>query len=63
MNPGKVVHPRRLDEHLRLGAHWSPAAAADLHFRYPDDGGSFAQAANRCVGVGNCRQHATPAAR
>ncbi len=29
----------------------------DLFFRYPDDGGSFAQAANRCVGVGKCRQH------
>ena len=24
---------------------------------YPHDGGSFAQAANRCVGVGKCRHH------
>jgi FAD/FMN-containing dehydrogenase/Fe-S oxidoreductase len=58
MNPGKVVHPRRVDENMRIGARWSPAAPHDLYFRYPDDGGSFAQAANRCVGVGKCRQHA-----
>jgi FAD/FMN-containing dehydrogenase/Fe-S oxidoreductase len=56
MNPGKVVHPARLDEHLRLGGDWSPDAPRDLFFRYPDDGGSFVQAANRCVGVGKCRQ-------
>ncbi len=60
MNPGKVVHPARLDEHLRLGADWSPATPQDLYFRYPNDGGSFAQAANRCVGVGKCRQHEHP---
>ncbi len=60
MNPGKVVHPAKLDEHLRLGGDWSPAAPQDLFFRYPDDGGSFAQAANRCVGVGKCRQHEHP---
>jgi Fe-S oxidoreductase len=57
MNPGKVVHPARLDEHLRLGGDWAPAAPQDLFFRYPHDGGSFAQAANRCVGVGKCRHH------
>ena len=59
MNPGKVVHPARLDEHLRLGADWAPTAR-DLFFSYPDDGGSFVHAANRCVGVGKCRQHAHP---
>jgi FAD/FMN-containing dehydrogenase/Fe-S oxidoreductase len=58
MNPGKVVHPARLDQHLRLGGEWSPTTPHDLYFRYPDDGGSFVQAANRCVGVGKCRQHA-----
>jgi FAD/FMN-containing dehydrogenase/Fe-S oxidoreductase len=57
MNPGKVVHPARLDEHLRLGGDWTPATPQDLFFRFPDDGGSFAQAANRCVGVGKCRHH------
>ncbi|GAA3799065.1 FAD-binding and (Fe-S)-binding domain-containing protein [Streptomyces phyllanthi] len=55
MNPGKVVAPYRLDENLRLGGDWSPYDPQDLHFRYPDDGGSFAEAANRCVGVGKCR--------
>ncbi|MGI9157820.1 MAG: FAD-binding and (Fe-S)-binding domain-containing protein [Marmoricola sp.] len=57
MNPGKVVHPAALDEHLRLGGSWSPSDPQDLFFSFPDDGGSFAQAANRCVGVGKCRQH------
>ena len=57
MNPGKVVRPARLDEHLRLGADWAPAITQDLFFRFPQDGGSFAEAANRCVGVGKCRQH------
>ncbi|HEY2075904.1 MAG TPA: FAD-binding and (Fe-S)-binding domain-containing protein [Streptosporangiaceae bacterium] len=60
MNPGKVVHPAPLDAHLRLGASWHPATPQDLYFRYPHDGGSFAQAANRCVGVGKCRQHEHP---
>jgi FAD/FMN-containing dehydrogenase/Fe-S oxidoreductase len=56
MNPGKVVHPARLDEHLRLGGHWEPRRLLPLAFGFPDDGHSFAQAANRCVGVGKCRQ-------
>ncbi len=57
MNPGKVVEPARLDEHLRLGGHWAPADPQDLYFGFPHDGGSFAEAANRCVGVGKCRKH------
>ena len=57
MNPGKVVHPAALDEHLRLGSSWSPTVGARLHFTYPHDDGSFVLAANRCVGVGKCRQH------
>lgn len=57
MNPGKVISPARLDEHLRIGGDWSPQVAGTTHFSYPDDGGSFANAANRCVGVGKCRHH------
>jgi len=57
MNPGKVVHPAKLDQHLRLGGRWSPDTPHDLHFHYPEDGGSFTMATNRCVGVGRCRQH------
>ena len=59
MNPGKVVHPHPLDDKLRLGGGWSPIAPQDLYFGYPEDGGSFVAAANRCVGVGRCRQHST----
>ncbi|WP_020659581.1 FAD-binding and (Fe-S)-binding domain-containing protein [Amycolatopsis benzoatilytica] len=59
MNPGKVVAPAGLDEHLRLGSSWSPAEPDRLYFRFPHDGGSFSQAANRCVGVGRCRQTTT----
>jgi Fe-S oxidoreductase len=57
MNPGKVVAPARLDEHLRLGGDWAPRYDGVLHFAYPEDDGSFVQAASRCVGVGKCRQH------
>jgi Fe-S oxidoreductase len=56
MNPGKVVHPAPLDRHLRLGQHWAPRQPEPLHFTYPHDGGSFREAANRCVGVGKCRK-------
>jgi FAD/FMN-containing dehydrogenase/Fe-S oxidoreductase len=56
MNPGKVVDPYPLDANLRLGGDWSPHTPQDLYFGYPHDGGSFADAANRCVGVGKCRQ-------
>ncbi len=55
MNPGKVVEPYRMDENLRLGAAvqpWEPKT----HFQFPEDRGSLASAALRCVGVGKCRQ-------
>jgi hypothetical protein len=55
MNPGKVVKPYRIDENLRLGVDYSPWEP-DTHFAYPDDGGSFAHATLRCVGVGKCRR-------
>ncbi|HKF35378.1 MAG TPA: FAD-linked oxidase C-terminal domain-containing protein, partial [Ktedonobacteraceae bacterium] len=55
MNPGKMIDAYRLDEHLRLGASYNPAQPA-THFTFPDDEGSFAAAALRCVGVGKCRR-------
>jgi FAD/FMN-containing dehydrogenase/Fe-S oxidoreductase len=55
MNPGKVVDPYRLDEHLRLGTTYNPAQPK-THFKFPDDEGSFAAAALRCVAVGKCRR-------
>ncbi|MGN6723454.1 MAG: FAD-binding and (Fe-S)-binding domain-containing protein [Marmoricola sp.] len=56
MNPGKVVHPAALDEHLRLDRDWAPRQKRKLSFSFPEDDGSFSQAASRCVGVGRCRQ-------
>lgn len=55
MNPGKVVDPYRLDEHLRLGAG-SRRPGPPTHFQFPDDDSSFARATLRCVGVGECRR-------
>ncbi len=56
MNPGKIVAPHSIDDNLRLGRGdyhpWDP----ETHFAYPDDQGSFAHAALRCVGIGKCRR-------
>ena len=55
MNPGKLIDPYKLDEHLRLGpgyAPWQPKT----HFQFPQDHGSLSHAALRCVGVGKCRR-------
>ncbi len=55
MNPGKIVEPNRMDEDLRLGANYQPWEPK-THFQFPEDGGSFAHAALRCVGIGKCRR-------
>jgi FAD/FMN-containing dehydrogenase/Fe-S oxidoreductase len=55
MNPGKLVDAYRIDENLRLGADYNPWEP-ETHFKFPDDKGSFAHAALRCVGVGKCRR-------
>jgi FAD/FMN-containing dehydrogenase/Fe-S oxidoreductase len=55
MNPGKIVDPYRIDENLRLGANYHPWDPP-TYFKFPDDDGSFAHAALRCVGVGKCRR-------
>ena len=55
MNPGKVIDPYRMDENLRLGAGYNPREP-ETHFKWPEDGGSFAHATLRCVGVGKCRR-------
>ncbi|MEZ4334746.1 MAG: FAD-binding and (Fe-S)-binding domain-containing protein [Myxococcota bacterium] len=54
MNPGKVVDAYRFDENLKLGVDYHPPHPP-VHFRYPEDGGDFAHAMLRCVGVGRCR--------
>ncbi len=54
MNPGKVVDPYRLDEHLKLGTDYNPWRPP-VRFAYELDKGDFAHAALRCVGIGKCR--------
>ncbi|MGH2893572.1 MAG: FAD-binding and (Fe-S)-binding domain-containing protein, partial [Solirubrobacteraceae bacterium] len=53
MNPGKVIDPYPLDTNLRMAGHQSRPVTTE--FRFPDDEGSFAAAAERCFGVGACR--------
>jgi FAD/FMN-containing dehydrogenase/Fe-S oxidoreductase len=54
MNPHKVVDPYPIVSNLKLGAGYNPPEPK-THFAYPEDGGSFAHAALRCVGAGKCR--------
>jgi FAD/FMN-containing dehydrogenase/Fe-S oxidoreductase len=55
MNPHKVMDPYLPTENLRLGVDYHPLNPS-THFQFPDDNGSFAQAAQRCLGVGACRK-------
>jgi FAD/FMN-containing dehydrogenase/Fe-S oxidoreductase len=54
MNPGKVVDPYPLDTHLRMDPSYS-TRPVKTNFSFAGDGGSFAAAAERCFGVGACR--------
>jgi FAD/FMN-containing dehydrogenase/Fe-S oxidoreductase len=56
MNPHKVVDAYLPTENLRLGADYDPAKPATF-FKFPDDKESFAKAALRCIGLGECRKH------
>jgi len=58
MNPHKVVDPYLPTENLRLGADYAPLTPS-THFKFPEDDGSFAKAAQRCIGLGACRKHDT----
>lgn len=58
MNPHKVIDPYLPTENLRLGADYKPLQPA-THFKFPEDDGSFAKAAQRCIGVGACRKNDT----
>src|SRR5207248_1119532 len=55
LNPGKVVRPNRIDDDLRIGAHYRPPTPR-THFHYQEDDYSFAKASARCVGIGECRK-------
>jgi FAD/FMN-containing dehydrogenase/Fe-S oxidoreductase len=54
MSPGKVVDAYRMDENLKLGSDYNPPRTP-VKFAYEEDGGDFAHAALRCVGIGQCR--------
>ena len=54
MNPNRLIGDVKLDEGLRLGPDYRPPALS-THFAYPDDGGSFATAIERCFGMAKCR--------
>ena len=56
MNPNKVVNAYLPTENLRLGADYKPNNPT-TYFQFPDDGGSFAKATVRCIGLGECRKH------
>jgi len=58
MNPNKVVNAYLPTENLRLGVDYKPNDPK-TYFQFPDDDGSFAKAALRCIGLGECRKHDT----
>ena len=54
MNPNRLIGDVKLDEGLRLGPDYRPPQL-QTHFAFPDDGGSFATAIERCFGMAKCR--------
>jgi FAD/FMN-containing dehydrogenase/Fe-S oxidoreductase len=54
MNPGKVSDPYPLDTNLRTAPPYEPRQV-QTYFSFVGDDGSFAAAAERCFGVGACR--------
>jgi FAD/FMN-containing dehydrogenase/Fe-S oxidoreductase len=55
LNPHNIVDAPAAVEHLRLGAAYAPFEPP-TRFKFPDDSGSMAKAALRCIGVGECRK-------
>jgi FAD/FMN-containing dehydrogenase/Fe-S oxidoreductase len=54
MNPNRLIGDVKLDEGLRAGPDYRPPQLS-THFAYPDDGGSFSAAVERCFGMAKCR--------
>jgi FAD/FMN-containing dehydrogenase len=54
MNPNRLIGDVKMDEGLRLGPDYRPPELR-TEFAYPDDGGSFATAVERCFGMAKCR--------
>jgi FAD/FMN-containing dehydrogenase/Fe-S oxidoreductase len=55
MNPGKIVDPFRVDEHLRLGPQYKPVTLQTKFSFASPVGDGFARAVGHCVGMGKCR--------
>jgi Fe-S oxidoreductase len=55
MNPGKKIDAYPIDTNLRIGSDYNPPQP-HTHFGFANDQHSFARAALRCVGVGECRR-------
>ncbi len=53
LNPGVLVEPDAIDEHLRRPYAKPVPHAGGFHFH--EDGGDMTRAVHRCTGVGNCR--------
>ncbi|GAA0627348.1 FAD-binding and (Fe-S)-binding domain-containing protein [Streptomyces crystallinus] len=53
LNPEILARPARLDENLRFAV--LPRRPVEVEFGYREDGGDFAAAVRRCVGVAKCR--------
>ncbi|WP_415957937.1 FAD-binding and (Fe-S)-binding domain-containing protein [Streptomyces sp. 021-4] len=60
LNPGMLARPAPLDTNLRFDV--LPGRPVDVEFGYPQDGGDFAGAVRRCVGVAKCRTEKAPGA-
>lgn len=54
MNPGKVIDAYKIDENLKIDPSYRPLQPA-TRFSFAADFGSFAHAAERCMGVAKCR--------
>lgn len=54
MNPGKIVDAYSPVDNLALATTSSPREVR-THFAYPQDEHGFADAVNRCFGIGKCR--------
>jgi Fe-S oxidoreductase len=55
MNPGKLIDPHPVEEHLRLGPDYAPQRPpTHFDFRSPE-GAGFVRAIEHCVGMGKCR--------
>ncbi|MFC9250438.1 FAD-binding and (Fe-S)-binding domain-containing protein [Amycolatopsis thailandensis] len=54
LNPGMIVHPLSMDANLRISPA-RPSLPMTTLLPFHTDGGDFAKATRRCVGVGRCR--------